>query len=187
MRWRRSRGELTLAELAAKHGIHHTMIGGWKRQAMEGVASLFDGGEQMSKAEAEAEAEIEKVHAKIGQLLVERDFFGEGLGSMSTGQRRLLIEPAHQRVTIAAQCRLLLISRSSYYYVPVPQGEETLALMRVIDEALMDCPWYGSRQLARHLQRLGHAAGRPGTSADGADGVGGDLPAPAQERSAPGA
>jgi len=39
----------------------------------------------------------------------------------------------------------------------VPQGEETLALMRVIDETFMDCPWYGSRQMARHLQRLGHA------------------------------
>lgn len=88
------RGELTLAELAAKHGIHHTMIGGWKRQAMDGMASLFDGGEQTSKAEAEAE--IAKLHAKIGQLLVGAGFFGESLRSMSAGQRRLLIEPAHQ-------------------------------------------------------------------------------------------
>lgn len=72
------RGELTLAELAAKHGIHHTMIGGWKRQAMDGMASLFDGGEQASQAEAEAE--IEKLHAKIGQLLVERDFLAKASG-----------------------------------------------------------------------------------------------------------
>lgn len=41
------RGELTLAELAAKHGIHHTMIGTWKRQAMDGMASLFDSDEQV--------------------------------------------------------------------------------------------------------------------------------------------
>lgn len=72
------RGELTLAELAAKHGIHHTMIGGWKRRAMDGMASLFDGGEQASKAEAEAA--IEKLHAKIGQLLVERDFLAKASG-----------------------------------------------------------------------------------------------------------
>ncbi len=32
--------------------------------------------------------------------------------------------------------------------------------MRVIDETFMDCPWYGSRQMARHLQRLGYAVGR---------------------------
>ena len=72
------RGELTLAELAAKHGIHHMMIGAWKRQAMEGMASLFDGGDQTAKAASEAE--IEKLHAKIGQLLVERDFLAKASG-----------------------------------------------------------------------------------------------------------
>ena len=72
------RGELTLAELAAKHGIHHTMIGAWKRQAMEGMASLFDSGDQTAKAASEAE--IEKLHAKIGQLLVERQFLAKASG-----------------------------------------------------------------------------------------------------------
>jgi transposase len=37
------RGELTTAPLAAKHGIHQTMVGEWKRQAMEGLASVFSG------------------------------------------------------------------------------------------------------------------------------------------------
>ena len=41
------RGELTLAELAAKHGIHQTMIAAWKKQAVEGMAATFSG-----KAEA---------------------------------------------------------------------------------------------------------------------------------------
>ena len=47
-----------------------------------------------------------------------------------------MIEPAHQRLSIAAQCRLLSISRSSFYYAPVPETAETLALMAVIDAAL---------------------------------------------------
>ncbi len=72
------RGDLTLAELAAKHGIHHTMIGSWKRQAVEGMASLFDGGDQVAKMAGDAE--IEKLHAKIGQLLVERDFLAKASG-----------------------------------------------------------------------------------------------------------
>jgi len=37
------RGDLTLAELAAKHGIHHTMIASWKKQAIEGMAGTFSG------------------------------------------------------------------------------------------------------------------------------------------------
>jgi hypothetical protein len=54
---------------------------------------------------------------------------------------------------------LLSISRSGYY-APVPENGATLALMAVIDQVFMDCPWYGSRQMARHLQRMGHAVGR---------------------------
>ncbi len=54
------------------------MIGAWKRQAVEGMASLFDGGDQLAKAASEAD--IEKLHAKIGQLLVERDFLAKASG-----------------------------------------------------------------------------------------------------------
>jgi transposase len=67
------RGELTTAQLAAKHGIHQTMVGEWKRQAMEGLASVFSG--KAEAAEAAKADEVEKLHAKIGQLVVERDFF----------------------------------------------------------------------------------------------------------------
>src|ERR1700730_11636030 len=35
------RGELTTAQLASKHGIHQTMVGEWKRQAVEGLAAVF--------------------------------------------------------------------------------------------------------------------------------------------------
>ncbi|WP_138956794.1 IS3 family transposase [Sphingomonas sp. KC8] len=152
------RGDLTLAELAAKHGIHHTMIAAWKRQAVEGMAATFSGAGETAKAATEAD--LDKLHAKIGQLVIERDFLGESLRSMSVARRRTMVDPAHHRLSIAAQCRLLSISRSSYYYAPVPETEETLALMRVIDAAFLDMPWYGSRQMVRHLRRNGHDAGR---------------------------
>ena len=71
-----------------------------------------------------------------------------------------MVEPAHHRLSISTQCRLLQISRSSYYYAPVPETDETLALMTVIDTTFLDCPWYGSRQMARHLRRAGHEVGR---------------------------
>jgi putative transposase len=71
-----------------------------------------------------------------------------------------MIEREHAHLSIAAQCRLVSISRSSFYYAPVPETAETLALMAVIDAAFLDMPWYGSRQMARHLQRLGHPVGR---------------------------
>ena len=71
-----------------------------------------------------------------------------------------MVEPAQHRLSITAQCRMLRISRSSYYYAPVPETDETLALMTVIDTTFLDCPWYGSRQMARHLRRAGYEVGR---------------------------
>ena len=79
---------------------------------------------------------------------------------MSVARRQELVEPSHSKLSVVAQCRLLSISRSSWYYEPVPESEATLALMQVIDTVFLDCPWYGSRQMMRHLQRLGHEVGR---------------------------
>ena len=72
------KGELTLAELAAKHGIHQTMIAAWKRQAIEGMASTFSG--KAEAAPATSEADVARLHAKIGQLVVERDFLAKASG-----------------------------------------------------------------------------------------------------------
>jgi transposase len=74
------RGELTTAQLGAKHGIHQTMVGEWKRQAMEGLTSVFADRAAAQETATSSAAEIEKLHAKIGQLLVERDFLAKASG-----------------------------------------------------------------------------------------------------------
>ena len=74
------RGELTTAQLAAKHGIHQTMAGDWKRQAMEGLTAVFSGKATAQESAKVAEAEVEKLHAKIGQLVVERDLLAKASG-----------------------------------------------------------------------------------------------------------
>jgi len=72
------RGEQTLAELSAKHGIHQTMIAAWKRQAIEGLALTFFG--KTEAMQATGEAELTRLHAKIGQLVVERGFLAKASG-----------------------------------------------------------------------------------------------------------
>ena len=72
------RGEATVAELVAKHGVHQTVINTWKRQALEGMAGIFSGKAEANAAEKERQ--IEKLHTKIGQLVVERDFLAKASG-----------------------------------------------------------------------------------------------------------
>ncbi len=72
------KGEQTLAEIGARHGIHQVMVANWKKQAIEGMASSFG-----AKTEVDASMgpeEIARLHAKIGQLVVERDFLVKASG-----------------------------------------------------------------------------------------------------------
>ena len=71
-----------------------------------------------------------------------------------------MVEPEHPRLSIVRQCELVSISRSSYYGPVAGESPLNLALMRLLDEQFLQTPWYGSRQMARHLRRLGHAVGR---------------------------
>lgn len=74
------RGELTTAQLASKHSIHQTMVSEWKRQAVDGLTAVFSGRSDAEQTAKSTEAEVEKLHAKIGQLLVERDFLAKASG-----------------------------------------------------------------------------------------------------------
>ena len=66
------RGERTISELATKHQLHPNQITQWKRQAIENLAKAFD--DKAADVQIGREAEVTKLHAKIGQLVVERDF-----------------------------------------------------------------------------------------------------------------
>jgi transposase len=69
------KGHETVAELATKHELHPTQIAAWKREAIEKLAQVFD--EKGSAREQNRDADVTKLHAKIGQLVAERDFLAE--------------------------------------------------------------------------------------------------------------
>jgi len=58
------------------------------------------------------------------------------------------------------QCTLLQLSRSTLYYQPKGESAENLRFMEIIDKQFVETPWYGSRQMARHMKRKGHKCGR---------------------------
>ena len=72
------RGEHTVAELAARFKVHPNMISSWKRQAREGLVEVFTG--KQAKKKSSHDGMIKELHAKIGQLTVEKDFLSEVLG-----------------------------------------------------------------------------------------------------------
>jgi transposase len=72
------RGEKTAAELATRFGIHPNQVTDWKKQAIEGLAGVFNG--KTERNDTVHDAEVKELHAKIGQLTVERDFLAKAFG-----------------------------------------------------------------------------------------------------------
>ena len=72
------KGEGTMAQLAAKYGVHANMIAQWKAKAQESMVEVFSNG--AARKVKSHEDEVKELHAKIGQLTVERDFLSKAFG-----------------------------------------------------------------------------------------------------------
>jgi transposase-like protein len=66
------KGEQTLNELAAEYGVHPVQIAHWKRHALEGMPTLFEG--SATRREQADQALIAQLYQEIGQLKIERDW-----------------------------------------------------------------------------------------------------------------
>jgi putative transposase len=78
---------------------------------------------------------------------------------MPTDAKRSLVEPEHERLSIARQCQLLGMSRAAYYYEPWEWDETALEILREIDEEYTRHPFLGKRRMCDYLQELGYAVG----------------------------
>lgn len=77
------REDAPVSDLALKYGVHATVIHRWKKEALTAMEAGFSG--KLEKTSADKEAQIHELHAKIGQLTVERDFLAGASARLGLG------------------------------------------------------------------------------------------------------
>ncbi len=78
---------------------------------------------------------------------------------MSQKERKALVEPENNQLSISSQCRCLGISRSSVYYKARSFSERNLALMKAIDKQYLKTPYYGRRRMCQAIRKRGFQVG----------------------------
>ncbi len=66
-----------------------------------------------------------------------------------------MVERDRSDLSVVRQCRLLSISRSSFYALPRGESDTNLAIMAKIDRQFLDTPFFGVRQMTWHLRSKG--------------------------------
>ena len=151
------RGDRTLAELAERFEVHPNQIQSWKKQLVETAEEAFTRGR--GGAPDERDDQIKVLHAKIGELSMEKDFFIKGARSRPIAERRAMIARTHA-LPVIRQCKLVELSRSTACYRPLTESEENLALMKEIGRLYMERPTSGSRTIKSMLEAQGRKIAR---------------------------
>jgi putative transposase len=74
----------------------------------------------------------------------------------STDQKRQLVEPDNDSISVCRQCELIGLSRASFHYELTGESDENLLLVQLLDEQYTRTPFYGVLKMTAWLRENGH-------------------------------
>lgn len=155
--------EQTLNQVASKYGVLPKSLQEWKKQFLENASLVFAPSKIVKEYKDEIkskEAEIEELQKALGKTTIERDWAVKKLKSLGLSNKKSLVEPKLSTVSLARQCELIGIHRSSLYYKSKGLSMHDIEIMHRIDEIFTEMPFYGHRRIHKQLKDENNAIGR---------------------------
>lgn len=155
--------ETTLNQVASKYEIAPKVIISWKKQFLENASLAFEPAKVVQEFKSELaakEKEIEELQKTLGKTTIERDFAVKKLVSLGSSNDISLVEPELKEISIARQCEMLRVNRSSLYYKPIDKGLEDAYLIIRISELYSEHSEMGYRMMYHQLLDEGFNVGK---------------------------
>ena len=158
-------GEKTINEIASKYEVLPTSLKQWKKHFLDNMSLAFDKSTVVKEYKDKIEVlqkDKDNMAKKVGELTLERDFAVEKLVSLaSSKERKSMIDPK-LKTSLNTQCRLLGVSKSSFYYISVKpfSTPADIGVLDAINSIYTDFPSYGVRRMTKQLQKDGHNVGK---------------------------
>lgn len=155
--------ETTLNQVASKYEIAPKVIISWKKQFLENASLAFEPAKVVQEFKSELaakEKEIEELQKTLGKTTIERDFAVKKLVSLGSSNDVSLVEPELKEISIARQCEMLRVNRSSLYYKPIDKGLEDAYLIVRISELYSEHSEMGYRMMYHQLLDEGFKVGK---------------------------
>lgn len=147
------KNEKTLTEIASANNITPKNLQNWKKIFLENAEIAME----PSKAVKEYKEELLVAHEQnemltkiVGKMTVEKEWLEKKLKSLDSFEKKAMIEPKLETLSLSQQCALLGMNRSNHYYKP-SEKPETKKIKARITQIFEEIPIYGSAKVHQQL------------------------------------
>jgi len=149
--------EKTIAEIASENNITPKNLQNWKKIFLDNAVIAMEPAKAVKEYKQEliaVQEENEMLTKIVGKMTVEKEWLEKKLKSLGLSDKKLLIEPKLENLSVSQQCDLLSLNRSSFYYT-AKVNKKKEDIKNQISEVFEKTPIYGAKKVHQQLLENG--------------------------------
>ncbi len=149
--------EKTIAEIANENNITPKNLQNWKKIFLDNAVIAMEPAKAVKEYKQEliaVQEENETLTKIVGKMTVEKEWLEKKLKSLGLSDKKQLIEPKLEKISVSQQCNLLRLNRSSFYYT-AKVNKKKEDIKNQISEVFEKTPIYGAKKVHQQLLENG--------------------------------